>query len=70
MSRCFFFWGIGKGENICDDVSLVCGIKFSTNMRVDIKKLPKSRVEISVVLVWDEWKKEFCLLYTSIFRNF
>lgn len=28
-------------------------------MKVDIKKLPKSRVEISVFLGWEEWKKEF-----------
>lgn len=28
-------------------------------MHVDIKKLPKSRVEISVKLAWDDWKKSF-----------
>ena len=28
-------------------------------MQVDIKKLPKSEVEISVSLGWDEWKSAF-----------
>lgn len=28
-------------------------------MQVDIKKLPKSMVEVSVSLAWDEWKKAF-----------
>lgn len=28
-------------------------------MHVDIKKLPKSMVEISVSLSWDEWRKDF-----------
>jgi len=50
-------------------VSLAFGIKFSTNMRVDIKKLPKSRVEVSVVLAWDEWKKEFAHALENVSKN-
>lgn len=38
-------------------------------MRVDIKKLPKSQVEISVSLGWEEWKKNFAQAVDAVAKS-
>ncbi len=38
-------------------------------MNVDIKKLPKSRVEIAVSLGWEEWKKDFARAIEEVAKS-